>query len=209
MLAIEAIVAWLVIVAASAFVVSLLARRWGHDPFGWILLSAVLGPIVLVGLLGARMGELERPSRRRAQVSGREGAPKFRILAAVDGSPYGSLIARRIVNQHPGARVTLLAVLPKESEPGGDERSRMDHDARVAAITSAPLAILEAAGCDATVTVAYGVAGEEIVRCAEEESPDLLIVGRRGAGLTKLLLGSVSDYVVRSTERPVMIVGAE
>ena len=203
----EAIAAWLTLVAVSAFVVALLARRWGHDPFGWVFLSAVMGPIAIVGLVGARIGERERPSPRRKQPSEGDARPKFRILAACDGSAYGALIARRIVERHPDAGVTILAVLPKESQPRSDERSRMDHDARVAAITKEPLAILEHAGIPASVSVAYGVPGEEIVRCANEDRPDLVMVGRRGAGLTKLLLGSVSDHVVRSTERPVLIVG--
>lgn len=203
----EAIALWLGLVAVSAFVVGLLARRWGHDPFGWVLLSAVMGPIVVVGLVGARIGERERPSRRRDQLSPRDRQRKFRILAACDGSAYGSLIARGIVDHHPDAEVTVLAVLPKESEPGPDQRSRMDHDGRVAAITKEPLAILERAGIPASIIVAYGVPGEEIVRCAEEDRPDLVMVGRRGVGLTKLLLGSVSDHVVRWTERPVLIVG--
>jgi nucleotide-binding universal stress UspA family protein len=207
MLLFEAIAGWLALVAISAFVVALLARRWGHDPFGWVLLSAVMGPIAIVGLVGARIGERDRPSPRTGPRSARRGQAAFRILAACDRSAYGPLIARRIVDLHPDADVTLLAVLPKESEPGADERSRMDHDERVAAIMTEPLAILEHAGIPASISVAYGIPGEEIVRCAREDRPDLVIVGRRGAGLTTLLLGSVSEYVVRSTDRPVLIVG--
>jgi nucleotide-binding universal stress UspA family protein len=34
----------------------------------------------------------------------------------------------------------------------------------------------------------------------------VIIVGRRGAGLTKALLGSVSDHVVRRAKQPVVVV---
>ena len=102
--------------------------------------------------------------------------------------------------------MTLLTVPPKELEPRTDEDSMVDHDAQVAANTKEPLAILERASVPASVSVAYGVPGEEIVRCAQEDRPDLVILGRRSMGFTKLLLGSVSDFVVRWTERPVLIV---
>jgi nucleotide-binding universal stress UspA family protein len=208
LLLLEAIAGWLVVVAVSAFVVALLARRWGHDPFGWILLSAAMGPIVIAGLVGARIGDLNRSSPGKDRLTSRGGEQKFRILAACDGSAYGSLIARGIVDRQPDAEVTVLAVLPRESEPGQDQRSQMDHDDRVAAMTKEPLAILGRASIPTNVAVAYGVPGEEIVRCAEADQPDLVMVGRRGTGLTKLFLGSVSDYVVRWTDRPVLVVGS-
>jgi nucleotide-binding universal stress UspA family protein len=56
------------------------------------------------------------------------------------------------------------------------------------------------------VIVAYGVPGEEILRAAEEEKADTILVGRRGAGLTKALIGSVSDYVVKNAKQPVALV---
>lgn len=208
MSALEALYLWLAVVAVSALVVAVLARRWGHDPFGWILLSAVIGPIVIVGLIGTRHGELGRMSRRRGQISSRDGQRTFRILAACDGSAYGALVARSIVEHHPDAEVMVLTVLPKESEPGTDQRSKMDRDDRVKASTRESLAILARAGIPASVSVAYGAPGEEIVRCADDGHPDLVMIGRRGAGLSKLLLGSVSDHVVRCTERPVMVVGS-
>jgi len=34
----------------------------------------------------------------------------------------------------------------------------------------------------------------------------MIIVGRRGAGLSRALLGSVSDHVVKHAMRPVLIV---
>ena len=73
-------------------------------------------------------------------------------------------------------------------------------------MTSATLAALSSGGVTARIAVVFGQAGEEIVRLAENEQADLIIVGRRGAGLSRALLGSVSDYVVKHATRPVLII---
>eukprot|EP00741_Cyanophora_paradoxa_P003324 tig00000692_g3230.t1 len=57
------------------------------------------------------------------------------------------------------------------------------------------------------MVVRSGSPREEIVKLAEDWSADLVIVGSRGLGAIKrLVLGSVSDYVVRNCSRPVLVV---
>jgi nucleotide-binding universal stress UspA family protein len=64
-----------------------------------------------------------------------------------------------------------------------------------------------AAGVDATFLVWAGAAGEAIVDAAGAEGADVIVVGRRGLGAVgRFVLGSVSDYVVRHAECPVLIV---
>ena len=48
---------------------------------------------------------------------------------------------------------------------------------------------------------------KEILRCAEEESADLIIMGTHGwTGLSRLLLGSTAENVIRASTLPVLIV---
>ncbi|XXT21262.1 universal stress protein [Sorangium sp. So ce429] len=58
--------------------------------------------------------------------------------------------------------------------------------------------------------VRVGSAAEEIVRCAEEDDAQLIVVGRHGhTGITGLLLGSVAERVARTSSRPVLLVPPE
>ncbi len=52
-----------------------------------------------------------------------------------------------------------------------------------------------------------GAPREVICSVAKEEQPDILVVGSRGLGsLERLVLGSVSDYVVHHAPCPVLVV---
>ena len=52
-----------------------------------------------------------------------------------------------------------------------------------------------------------GLPGDEIVRQAQKEKVDLVIIGTRGhSGLKRLLLGSVADHVIRACRCPVLSV---
>jgi nucleotide-binding universal stress UspA family protein len=197
---------WAVVVIASMLVASYLARRWGRDPFGWALLSAALGPIALVALAGTRQADLIRPEPFERRADGRGGAGE-RVLLAVDGSAVGGRLARHMVDLHRAdVAPMLLVVLPHEDFERGGAASKAEHDAKIDAATADAMVILRTAGLAPSVIVGYGSPGEEIVRCADEQRAAAIVVGRRGAGLSRALLGSVSDYVVRHAKQPVAIV---
>lgn len=50
------------------------------------------------------------------------------------------------------------------------------------------------------------VPGEQIVAYAEERSCDLIVMGSRGLGVLRGILGSVSSHVLREASMPVLIV---
>lgn len=205
LLLLEILVPWLLLVLVTMIVVTYFALRWGRDPFGWLLLSAAMGPIALVALVGTRHRDLEVGRRPAAP-----GLPKrhgtSRIVVGSDGSAVGPRIAEHIVRDFGDlAEVVLVCVLPPEAEPRGNEQGRKELDARAAHMTGSVLAVLETAGVPARTAVAFGRPGEEIVRIADQEQADLLIVGRRGAGLSRALLGSVSEHVVKHATRPVLV----
>jgi nucleotide-binding universal stress UspA family protein len=189
-----AIIIWLCIVIVSGVIVAYLAHRWGHDPFGWMLLTAVLGPIALIALIGTHQSNRERP-RAAVTPSGSTGGA---ILVAAD-QKGGEALARHVAAIWRGQDVVVLHVRPHE------DRGRAD-----AASDAAPSAVareLEAAGVPSRTETRYGAAGEEIVDCARDIDASLIVVGRRGAGLTRALLGSTSRHVTEQAGRPVAVVG--
>ena len=108
--------------------------------------------------------------------------------------------------QRDGIEAIVFTVLPHEAQPGAGARSQADYHERVETATGQVLALLREAGIEARTAVAFGAPGEEIVRVADTEQADLVIVGRRGAGLSRALLGSTSDYVLRHATRPATVV---
>ena len=51
-----------------------------------------------------------------------------------------------------------------------------------------------------------GGAGEHLVNVSKEQDVDMIVMGARGLGkLSKMILGSVSDYVLRKAKVPVLI----
>jgi len=199
---------WLGIVVVSMIVVGYLATRWGRDAFGWLLLAAALGPFAIIALLGTRQRDLERPEafEHRGERLTRE-AQKV-IVVGCDGSDQSERAARYATSEYPDAHeIVLVTVFPRETRPHKDDGAGLrEHEERIEACTSGSMGILSSAKLNARMIVGYGTPGEEIVRAAEEEEADAIVVGKRGAGLTKALLGSVSDYVLKHAKQPVVVV---
>ena len=203
-----ALLGWLAIVIVSMLIVVVLATRWGRDPFGFALLAAVMGPIAIVALVGTRQADRSRTHT----FEGGRGAPTPNgacVLVPVDGSESSTRAARAVAGLgFNEAEAILLTVLPHEAEPGKQPTGpqQQAHQREVDRLTRDASAALREAGIRSRVLVGYGVPGEEIVEAARTEGVTAIIVGRRGAGLTKSLLGSVSDHVVKNASVPVVVV---
>jgi nucleotide-binding universal stress UspA family protein len=195
----QAIIVWLALVLVSAVVVSYLAHRWGRDPFGWILLSAAMGPIAIVALVGTHQSDRARTSPGAASEGG--GTP---IVIACDGSDVGPRLAEQTAPSYrTGREVVLLAVLPHDAREHGDSA---ETSARVNAMVLEVKRSLDGYGVPSRTVVRYGPPGEAIVQFADELSASLIVVGRRGSGLTRSLLGSVSGHVAEHARAPVLVV---
>ncbi len=65
-------------------------------------------------------------------------------------------------------------------------------------------------GIEASAILRRGFADEEILAVANEENPDLIVMGTHGRrGPSRLLLGSVASQVVSRSTRPVMTVASQ
>ncbi|MGA3030397.1 MAG: universal stress protein [Candidatus Limnocylindrales bacterium] len=134
------------------------------------------------------------------------------ILLATDGSPASQSASEEAIDlaTQVGARLLVVSVLgastrPSEAsaEPGGPA------DSRDSLTTKAQVLVqrAKAAGANATFLVWEGEPGEAIVAAADSENADLIVVGSHGrSGVSRFLIGSVSDFVVRHAHCPVMVV---
>ncbi|MEA2027168.1 MAG: universal stress protein [Chloroflexota bacterium] len=106
------------------------------------------------------------------------------------------------------ARLLIVNVLEKRRLSGGGSHDRVDQ-ARLERESHLVKVVREARGAGATAEflVWEGEPGDSIAAAAEAEHADLVVVGTRGrSGAERMLLGSVSDHVVRNAECPVLVV---
>lgn len=152
-----------------------------------------------------------------------------RILVATDGTAACARAFDAAVElaRELGASLVTLSVaagategsIGTASDPldGAEEAiAALEHhdpaDARATAVAQAQAAAAAAAslGVDASWRAWEGPIGDAILAAAAAEEADLIVVGShcRGA-IGRLVLGSVSDYVVRHAPVPVMVVRPE
>jgi len=66
---------------------------------------------------------------------------------------------------------------------------------------------LEAAGFTVKVRVEKGIPFNQILKAEEEEDVAAVLIGSHGkSGVSEMLLGSVSEKVIRKSKRPVLVV---
>ena len=143
-----------------------------------------------------------------------------RILLATDGSEEAELAALRAVElanaTESELHVVHVGVVPSflVSYPG-----TLGYDGKLyeqAQVRSRELLrklswrVKAAGGTVAGTHLRMGAVALEIVALAEELGADLIVMGSRGlGGVRRVLMGSVSDSVVRHAHCPVMIVRPE
>jgi nucleotide-binding universal stress UspA family protein len=126
-----------------------------------------------------------------------------RIMCAVDFSEPSriALDGAAALAARLGAELTLVHVQPAASCGDGSAEETMERwcsDAE--AVVGTPV----------RARVVTGEAAPEILREARESGCELLIVGRRErTGLSRLVLGSVAEELVRSAPCPVLIARAD
>jgi nucleotide-binding universal stress UspA family protein len=106
------------------------------------------------------------------------------------------------------ARLLIVNVLEKRRLSGGGSHDRVDQARaeRETALVKVVRAAREA-GVTAEFLVWEGEPGDSISAAAEAEKADIVVVGTRGrSGAERMLLGSVSDHVVRHAQCPVLVV---
>lgn len=173
-------------------------------------------------LMGSVTEEVVRVSPRPVlTIRGREGTPVNprieRVLVPVDFSPHseGAVKHAREICRSYGARLHLLHVFEQPVTPevylGGGPAVGLDFSILEASLREALLSVATRtnAGSDIEIHVREGRAVAGILAAAEEIPADLIVIATHGlGGLTHVLLGSVTDKVLRRAGCPVLTVKA-
>jgi nucleotide-binding universal stress UspA family protein len=127
-----------------------------------------------------------------------------RILYATDGSRGAGLALELITGSLDSSRVDVqvLSVMPRLDVPSLVKRYR---EAANEAVGTAQVR-LEAAGFRCRTSVAIGHPAETIVATANDEKPDLVVLGTHGlTGIERLVIGSVSGKVAAYAHVSVLV----
>ena len=139
-----------------------------------------------------------------------------KVLLASDGSKHADRAAEVLAAFVPsGATVRLLTVAGLEFAPyegrWGPLSDEPERQARLQSLIEnafdLPLQNLKKTDCQIEKSTRFGNPAEQIMEEIREWQPDLVVVGRAGVGgVVKLLLGSVSEHVVKHAKVPVLVV---
>jgi nucleotide-binding universal stress UspA family protein len=200
--------------ACIGLVLAIVMGRLGRSSFAWGLLGLLLGPIAL--LLALVEVRNERPWWTRLVASGDPGGGPVDVLVGIDGSPESATATTAALELLGGrvGRLTLVAVTELDESYAGRE-ARLRRQGELERQAEAVRAWLEerdgAAGARPLVVpelrLMAGRPAATLDTIAAEDGYDLLVVGARGAGLSKVLLGSVASRLAARASVPVLVVG--
>lgn len=200
-------IAWIMIGAS----VGVVEGRHGHWRRGWVV-SAILGPFAVALALGRPSLPPPSPTVLR---TGRARRGSVDLLVGFDGSASSMEAAALAIGLFgPRARrVTLATVLDVDTaaphadntlylEPWPEKQAALDD--LDGAVTS-----LEADfGIKPGSVILAGAPADALERYAIDEGYEVLVVGSRGRGLSKLLFGSCASTIASNAKVPVMILPA-
>lgn len=178
-----------------------LARR-GYRDRTWWFLGAMLGPLFVPIALERGRGQQQVVERTPAAggTTDADGAPT--VVVGVDGSAESDRSVRDTVRLfgEGDARVVLVMAVDPDIVEFHDDTER---DRCRTLLTERAGWFPEARA--PAVEIASGEPGRVLLDVAESEGADLVVVGRRGKGMSHSLLGSVAQYVTRHARTPVLL----
>ncbi|MEV5743879.1 universal stress protein [Microbispora rosea] len=194
---------WLIIIAIWVLIGLLtalwMARRGHRDP-AWIVSAIVLGPAMAV--IARELVE-RRPKLLAREDTGPVPSGGVRVLVGTDGSTESQQALHTAVTLlGPCAeRVVVAEVIDYDSMDSDRCRqlellgTRLDAELGTARTSTVACAILA------------GPPAEALIRFAQEQAIDVVVVGKHGRGMSKRLLGNVTRELVRDSPVPVLVAG--
>jgi len=138
------------------------------------------------------------------------------ILVPVDGSPQSERALEHALTEFPDGEVTVIHVIdpasaaydsPMAAGPVGVEEGYENAEEAAAEIFDAARGTAEEYEAAVDTATEVGQPARTITEYAAEEEFDHIVIGSHGrSGVTRILLGSVAETVVRRAPCPVTVV---
>lgn len=189
------VLAWL----ATGLIASIVMMRRGHRHWYWLLLGVPLGPLAFIIFRERSEADVPRIEQVRRGLAG----PGLHVLVGIDGSPESERAAVAALDLLGGAvgRLSLASVIDYDADPGAGGLTE----------SAAGTALAAAAGAVGRLrpdeAILVGPPVDALLAYASEEEADLVVVGPRGRGVGKRILGSVATGLVSSAHVPVLVIG--
>ena len=189
---------------AIGLVLAIVMGRRGHNGFEWLVLGTVLGPLgVVLAVDAGRHHERLAPDvlASGGLVAGSTGSGPgpVDVLVGFDGSPESAAAMDAVVGllgERIG-RLTVATVVPFGDVKAEERQARAGLGRLAGRIP----------GREPTLEVLHGHPSAALRQCAIESGYDLVVVGTRGAGITKTIQGSAASELARDCKVPVLLVG--
>lgn len=133
----------------------------------------------------------------------------------MDGSDQSQHALEHVLSEHADARITVLHVIDparatygaQAGIPPSSEEWFEAEEARAEKLFENVREQAREAGVEVTTTTQVGQPSRTIVEYAEDHDVDHVVIGSHGRrGLSRVLLGSVAELVVRRSPVPVTVV---
>lgn len=190
---------WVVVWFVEALVIGFVMGRRGYEAYGWTILGAVFGPLILPLVITFFFRPpVREPKPLRA---GHLGEGPVDVLVGVDGSVESSAAVARAISLFGSVagRVTLARVVPMDATIETERRAEAELE----------MACSDHPASDPSTVLLRGEPVAALSEHARRHDYDVLVAGTRGLGRSKALLGSVAVGLARGAGIPVLLVDAD
>jgi nucleotide-binding universal stress UspA family protein len=196
----EVLLIWLAVALTISITLAVLMGRRGHSAFEWFLIGAILGPIALPLAWGRIGSEPAARNREIVDAAAGRGTGPVDVLVGIDGSAESERALRTAV-EILGPRIGRLTLAGVTDFDYGSWQAQAD--------TKRALKRLRAMAASASVsgpgiTILSGRPADALSEYALRDGYQLLVVGRRGRGASKAILGSTAAQLT-SAPIPVLV----
>ena len=183
-------------VAASVF----MGRR-GHNPLAWLLLGAILGPLV-IPVIAVAVNE-ERMRQRREVVGGTNAGGAVDVLVGIDGSPEAEAALHAAASLF-GPLIGRLTLATVEDFDTAGSRTPLEFERRAVGTLERVASSVEAQRPSAVILT--GRPADALMRYAADDGYEVIAIGRRGRGANKAVMGSTASRLTAGADVPVLVV---